>query len=72
VHVSQKVVEGLNQSCGRNIDKILSLADSFSPLLNGNSAQPVGVGGAGWDWAPGQQPGRFWSPATNQLFPPLC
>lgn len=68
--VSQKVVEGLNQSRGRNIDKILSLADSFSPLLNGNSSQPVGVGGAGW--APGQQPGRFWSAATNQLFPPQC
>lgn len=70
VHASQKVLEGLNQSRGRNIDKILSLADSFPPLLNGDSSQPVGVGGAGW--APGQQPGRFWSPATNQLFPPHC
>lgn len=47
VHASPKVVKGLNQSHGRNIDKILSLADSFSPLLSGNSSQPVRVGGQG-------------------------
>lgn len=63
---------GSESERGRNIDEILSLADSLSPLLNGNSSQPVGVGGAGWDWAPGQQPGRFWSPATFHLLPPLC
>lgn len=47
VHAFQKVVEGLNQSRGRNIDKILSLADSFPPLLNGDSSQPVGWVGQG-------------------------
>lgn len=66
MHVSQKVVEGLNQSCGRSIDKTPSLTDSLYPLLNGSSSQPVG---AGWGWAATQQPERFWSLATNQLFP---
>lgn len=65
-----EVVEGLNQSRGRNTDKLLSLAGSLSPLRNGNSSQPGGAGGAGWGWAAAQQPGRFWSPGANQLFPP--